>query len=216
MTLRSRVAAIMVCLATFLFLLTFSFALPIYIRPFYYAQIEPLKLEERSGYSRQEILDAYNEVLDYLTLPGKEFGTGVLPHSASGRDHFVDCKFLFDLNAWVLLGSGATLAGISLLRRKGLLGELTLAGRSPGYWAGICAVVLAVVAVLNFEQAFVIFHKLLFPGKYNWIFNWYDDPIIRILPSEFFLNCAILIGSSITLITLGLLVSDRLRRKKRK
>ena len=47
-------------LAVALVLLTGSVALPILVRPFYYAHIEPLGLERKSGLSREEIVRAYD------------------------------------------------------------------------------------------------------------------------------------------------------------
>ena len=49
------------------------------------------------------------------------------------------------------------------------------------------------LAALDFDRAFVIFHRVFFPGKENWIFDWQTDPIILFLPQDFFRNCAILI-----------------------
>ena len=104
--------SLLFAVALFCFIVTVSIGLPIYFRPFYYAHITPMHLPELSGFTKAEIKAAYNEVLDYLTLPGKPFGTGVMAHSAEGAAHFADCKVLFDLNAGVLLGSlGVILAG---------------------------------------------------------------------------------------------------------
>ncbi len=44
---------------------------------------------------------------------------------------------------------------------------------------------LTVPILLNFEKSFIIFHKLLFRNDY-WIFNPDLDPVINILPEEFF------------------------------
>ena len=126
----------MVCVC--LFLLTASIGLPIYIRPFYYAHIEAFDLPERSGYTREEIRQAYDEVLDYLTLPGREFGTGVIPHSAEGKAHFEDCKVLFDLNASVLIGSALALAVLFALRKK--WGPYRLGKHSARFWAAVLSV----------------------------------------------------------------------------
>ena len=59
-------------------IITFSIGLPIYFRPFYYWQINALEIEEYSGFDRKTIIEAFDDVMDYLTLPGHEFGTGEL------------------------------------------------------------------------------------------------------------------------------------------
>ena len=97
--------------ALFLFILSFSISLPIYFRPFYYAHIGALNLAETSGFTAAEIKEAYNAVLDYLTLPGREFSAGVLAFSPDGAAHFADCKVLFNLNAGVRGLEGHTAGG---------------------------------------------------------------------------------------------------------
>ena len=198
-----------------LFLLTAAISLPIYIRPFYYAHIGAYELEAISGYSEAEIRKSYDEVLDYLTLPGREFSTGMLPHSAEGRSHFVDCKGLFDLNAAVLAGSGLVLAVLFLMRKK--WGPYRLGRHSAAWWAALLAVaapmIIGFLAALDFDRAFVIFHSIFFPGKTNWVFDWHTDQIIRILPQEFFRNCAILIGGGLVTMAGGILVWEGKRKK---
>lgn len=61
----NKLPAIVMSIAVALAILTGSIAVPIIIRPFYYAQIDPLGLEQSSGLSREEIIEAYDEVLDY-------------------------------------------------------------------------------------------------------------------------------------------------------
>ena len=73
---------------------------------------------------------------------------------------------------------------------------------SGAYTLGGFALIGGLVAI-NFDVAFEIFHKIFFPGKDNWLFSWYKDAIIRILPQDFFMNCAILIFVSIVTLCLG-------------
>ena len=117
--MKNKVLTSLMCLFAALLVITGSIALPIYIRPFYYCQIDPLGITAATGYDKQTIIDAYDEVLDYLTLPNREFGTGVFPHSVEGASHFADCKVLFDLNAAVLLVSLLGVVVLALLLRRG-------------------------------------------------------------------------------------------------
>ena len=201
-----------------LLVLTAAIALPIYIRPFYYAHIGPMELSDWSGYSEAEIRGAYDAILDYLTLPGREFSSGVFPHSPEGAAHFADCKVLFDLNRNVLLLSALGVAILLILRKLGKTGPYRLLNRSASLWAGITALVLPLalgsLAALDFDRAFVIFHTLFFPGKSNWIFDWETDPIILVLPQDFFMHCAMLIGGGLVIFSLGLVISGLLSDKK--
>ena len=211
-----RLLSVLCMICVCLLLLTASIGLPIYFRPFYYAHIGPYELAQRSGYTEAEIRQAYDEVLDYLTLPGKEFGTGVLPHSEEGKAHFVDCKGLFDLNAGVLTGSGCVLAALFVMRRK--WGPYRLGRHSAAFWAAVLSqtapIMIGALAALDFDRAFTVFHTIFFPGKTNWIFDWYADQIIRVLPQEFFRNCAILIGLGLVWMAGGILVWESRRNKK--
>ena len=210
-----RLLSVLCMICVCLFLLTVSIGLPIYIRPFYYAHIGAYDLEGLSGYSEAQIREAYDEVLDYLTLPGREFGTGELPHSPEGKAHFEDCKVLFDLNASILIGSAAVLILLFLLRKK--CGPYRLGKHSATFWAAVLSLTapmaIGALAALDFDRAFVIFHSIFFPGKTNWVFGWYRDPIIRVLPQDFFRNCAILIGVGLVAMAVGILVWEGKRKK---
>ncbi len=216
--MKDKLISLCFAVAVFFLILTVSIGLPIYCRPFYFAHIDSMELE-KSGFTRQQIVEAYNEVLDYLTLPGREFGTGVMKHSAEGAAHFADCKVLFDLNATVLLLSLAALAVLLLLRRFGKIAPLRLGKRSAAFWGALCAIVLPLVlgglAATNFDRAFTVFHTLFFPGKDNWIFNPRTDEIIRVLPQDFFMHCAILIASGVVVISCAVMLAEWIQARKK-
>lgn len=107
----SKSLTVALALAAAVVLLSFSIAVPILCRPFYYAHIDPLELEEQTGLTRDEIKAAYNEMLDYC-LGGGEFSTGVLRWSEAGKAHFTDVRVLFLLDLKVLLGSVLFLAAL--------------------------------------------------------------------------------------------------------
>ena len=108
--------SIIFAVALLIFILSFSIALPILFRPFYYLHIDALDLEAASGYSKSEIKEAYNHLLDYLTIPGKEFSVGQLPYSDRGSSHFKDCKFLFLLDIFAMIASSITLVIMTILK----------------------------------------------------------------------------------------------------
>ena len=67
-------------IALAIFIITFSIAIPIFVRPFYYMHIDALSLPETLLLTKEQIKEAYDQVLDYLLIPGKDFGTGIFPH----------------------------------------------------------------------------------------------------------------------------------------
>lgn len=215
----SFVLSLLYCALLFFFIITFSIALPIYFRPFYYAHINALDLRETSGFTETEIKEAYNDVLDYLTLPDKEFSSGVMEYSEEGKAHFTDCKKLFDLNAAVLIISSVCLIVLLFLKNTGKVKPFMLGRRSAEFYSAIAAVgipiIIGAIASVNFDKAFTVFHKIFFPGKTNWLFNPYTDKIILVLPQQFFMNCAILIGVSILTFSIILIATEKKRSKRR-
>ena len=93
----SRAASLALTIALALLALTFSIAVPILCRPFYYAHIGALDMPGRTGWSAETIRAAYDEVLDFCVL-GAPFGTGELAWSESGMSHFADVRVLFRLD----------------------------------------------------------------------------------------------------------------------
>ena len=206
---------ILLTAAAMLFVLSAAVAVPILLRPFYYAHVFLLDLPGKTGWTAGEICGAYDEMLDFC-LFGAPFGTGVLRWSQEGMRHFADCAVLFRLDLAVLLLSFLALLLGRALKKRGILPAQPL-GRGSGFWAG-CLLAGAFAAVgalaaLNFERAFVLFHRLFFPGKTNWLFDPAADQIILVLPQVFFRNCAILV----LLLLLGgcaLLILRDLRRRR--
>lgn len=199
-----------------LLVLSASIAFPLVCRPFYYAHIQALDLPSHTGWTGEEIREAFDEMMDFC-IYGSPFGTGVLRWSEAGMQHFADCAKLFRLDFVVLGLSGVGLVACGLLRRRGLR-PAPLLGHGPGFWAGIFLTVgfatVAGLAALDFDRAFVVFHQIFFPGTSNWIFEPQKDEIIQILPEVFFRNCAILIVAVLFLFC-GCLVWFELRERKR-
>ena len=194
---QSKLLSVSLSVLTAVFILTASIALPILLRPFYYVHMDLLDLEGRTGLSRAQITQAYGEMMDFCIGRTDTFSAGILPWSQSGRDHFADVRelFLLDLRAASL--SGMILLGWTLIRRRCSVQPYRFMKRGFAFWGSVglggTFLVVGGLAATNFSRAFVLFHTLFFPGKDNWLFDPYTDPIIRILPQEFFRNCAIFI-----------------------
>ena len=213
----SKPLCVLLAVLTALVLLTASIAVPILCRPFYYAHISPLKLEEQTGLTRDEITTAFDEMLDYC-LGAEEFSTGVLKWSEDGRAHFTDVRGLFLLDLRVLGAALCLLAAVLLYARLTGRAPARPLGRGFGFWAGtglgIGFLIVGALAALDFDRAFVLFHALFFPGKDNWLFDPARDQIINILPQEFFRNCALLI-LALLVAGCGALIAFDLRRGRR-
>ena len=215
--MKNKILSFLYTALVFLLILTLSIGLPIYIRPFYYAHINAMDLPEISGHSYEDIKSAYDEVLSFLTLPGGEFSAGVMRFSPEGKAHFEDCKGLFMLNGTVLLISAMCVLILMIYRRKNKIrfafGRLPASSLSAIFAIAI-PTIAGSLAATNVDKAFVIFHKIFFPGKDNWIFDPRTDEIINVLPQDFFLNCAILIGAGLLFISAAVIVFNLVKAKK--
>ncbi len=195
-----------------LVILSGAIALPILFRPFYWWHIGPMDIAEYMDLSVSQIKQAYGEMLDYCMGLSRSFSVGVLPFSESGAAHFADVRKLFILDLAVLVIAGIALIALCLTDRK----PVRLAEHTPGFWSavglGTAFATIGIAVAVDFDRAFVVFHKIFFPGKDNWVFDIYDDPVINMLPAEFFRNCAILIFVVILISCIGLLLYDRKKR----
>ena len=201
---------------TALAVLTGAIALPLLVRPFYWAQIQALDIPTRSGLTVEQLRDAFGDVMDYCLGLRPDFAAGVLPFSAEGASHFADVRALFILDLAVLAVTLLFLLGLWITcRRRTALPRL--AGRTPGFWAacglGGIILIVAALAATDFDRAFTIFHSVFFPGKENWLFDPATDPVILLLPEEFFRNCAIAIAASLLLLCLVLALTGRKQKK---
>ncbi len=174
-----------------LFLTAFGLGI-IHITDFPYTiDIKALNISENTGLPREEILANYNTVMDFLSpFSSSDFDLPSLKYSEQGASHFYDCKPIF--NAVYFLGamSGLFLLLLAFLKRKKVSayhlktsGAVTLA--IPALF---CAFLL-----VDFDRAFVLFHKIFFNGD-TWLFDPITDEIINILPAEFFMHCALFIA----------------------
>lgn len=216
----SKLLSLFTGVFTALLVLSASIAVPLLCRPFYYAHIEALNLDGYTGLSVEQIREAFDQVMDYCLGLRPDFAAGVLPFSESGASHFADVRVLFLLDLWVAVISLAALVILFIISRRKKLTLAPLMGHGPGFWAAIglggLFLIVGGLAATNFERAFVIFHSLFFPGKTNWLFDWRTDPIILLLPEDFFRNCAILILALLIFWCVILIVADLLAQRRRK
>ena len=213
--MKERVLSVVLSIVLALFAVSASIAVPILCRPFYYAQIDALSIPESTGWSKEVIREAFDDMMDY-ELKGTPFRTGQLKWSQSGYSHFADVKTLFWLDIDLAAGTAAALLVLWFLSRKWKTHRFL--GFGPSFWAGIGMLiffaVVGIAGAIDFDKAFTAFHSLFFPGKTNWLFDPATDEIILILPEEFFRNCAILAIGLIAAFVVIYLIAGRRKKKQ--
>ncbi len=197
--------------------LTFSIAIPILWRDFYYLHIDLLNIVKATGVSRSDLIYSFNELMDSLVFY-KEFGEGVFEYSVSGMNHFLDCRILFTLDLVTLpISFVVFLVYFILIKTKKII-VYRPAGMSILFYASFVPILLlgalAIYALIDVNSAYTFFHAVLFPGKDNWVFNPRTDPIINALPEQFFLDCGILIFSVLLLVLLVVIIYNIVKKVK--
>ena len=214
--MKNKLITILYIVALTCFALTFSISIPICCRFIYFMQIDSLNLVEVTGYSKDIIVKAYNETLNFLTIPWVEFSTGALKYSSSGASHFKDVKNLFIFNFAILISSVVSVAVLTILNKKGRISLINFGNKTPYFYSAIINIALPLliggIALINFEAVFDVFHYIFFPGKSDWLFNPKTDEIIKILPMEFFASCAVIIGVALIIISIIYIIIDRKKK----
>ena len=196
---------------------TFSIAIPILWRDFYFFHIDLLNITEATGHSKSDLIMSFNELMDSLVFY-KPFSEGVFDYSISGMNHFLDCRILFTLDLVALPISFIIFLIYSILIKLNFIKVYRINGMSILFYASFVPILLlgalGVFALIDVNSAYAFFHAVLFPGKDNWVFNPYTDPIINALPEQFFLDCGILIFGVMLLILLVVIIFNIVRKVK--
>ena len=132
--------------------------------------------------------------------------------------HFADCRTLFRLD-FILLTVTGTAFLLFLLALLIFPDFKTRFAFPPVKGAliflAVVLLALGVWAFVDFESLFVMFHKLFFPGKENWIFDYRTDQIILILPEAFWLRAAALVAAVTVILSALLRLLESLLFKKK-
>lgn len=179
-----------------IFILTFSITLTLNFRPLYYHDIQALKIEQTSGFSKKVIYKNYNELIDYNSIFHRKPLNLTMKMSKKGRIHFEEVKKIFSVLQILMFISliGSLYLGSRHFQRKDYTFLKTASIITPAF-----PLISGMIIAANWNKAFILFHKILFHNDY-WIFDEYFDPVIKILPDTFFFHCALMI---IFLIILG-------------
>jgi integral membrane protein (TIGR01906 family) len=149
-----------------------------------------LNIEKYTDLSKDQIKATYDYLIYYInsTEPIK-FKIPLLISSKEGIIHFEEVKTLFTKLNYILFIATLFIAfGVYFMKKY--------RDFSPLKWCSNllfcgCLIILASFFI-NFGRAFDKFHEMFFNNDY-WLFSPKTDPVINILPEEYFLHCSILI-----------------------
>ena len=180
-------------------------------KPLFYFDIDHLGLVEFSGFSEEVIKRNYDALIEYCS----PFFTDSLKFpdfvaSESGLFHFEEVKVIF--NFIYMCGLTCLLIYIPMSIYKIKKKSYSFIKVSAAT-AILLPAIAAVLCAINFNKLFILFHEIVFNND-DWLFNYKTDPVILILPEEFFMHCLIMIIVLIIVFSAIMLFVHKLIKKK--
>lgn len=193
-------------LSLFLTVITLVITIAINFRPLYVFDIHYLNILDATTVGKTTLLKNFDQLMAFLNNPFVHtLALPDFPMSSAGRGHFIDVKKLFMLNYVVLLVTiiPAVVFLVKLKKQRSLWRLIR-----PFQWGMGIPVILGFLMATSFDRFFVTFHELFFQND-DWLFNPLTDPIINVLPEEFFMHCFILAFVLLELCFLALVLWGR-------
>lgn len=162
--------------------LTFSITLTLILAiPLFYLFIPLEHLDSLSNLTRAALIHNFNQLMNYLLNPfvGQLKMTD-FPSSKDGLQHFREVKhlFLFVIAVFILttpIFVHFVQKRLHLIYRRGILAAMLVP-----IFMGIIA------SLIGFDNFFIGFHEVLFRDN-TWLFDPTTDPIINVLPENYFM-----------------------------
>ncbi|WP_290459132.1 TIGR01906 family membrane protein [Romboutsia ilealis] len=156
----------------------------------YYFDIDYLNISALSGLSKEDIKKNYDYMIDYnLDKNKKEFELPSIKYSENGKFHFEEVRDIFQiLNKIFNISLLLSVIGLVINILNKNIEFLKITSRA----LILIPLILILPIVVNFDGSFVLFHKIMFNNDY-WIFDPNLDPVINILPEEFFFHAGLMI-----------------------
>ncbi|HWT76319.1 MAG TPA: TIGR01906 family membrane protein [Mobilitalea sp.] len=187
---RFKITDLLIGVIFTLLFISIAVVITINFRPLYYMDINLLHIEAESGYNKAEIKENYDALIDYSSPFFKgdlQFPT--MGASQNGLQHFAEVKNIF--TSFYILGAIALICAVIIIVYKAKKKDYSYQLVSA-VTAIVLPLLLGLYMSIDFNRAFLLFHKLFFKNNY-WMFDPATDPVITILPEDFFMHCAILI-----------------------
>lgn len=180
-------------------------------KPLFYHDIDSLNLVERSGYSKEVIIRNYDALIEYCSpfftdsLSFPDFAA-----SPSGLFHFEEVKNIFNFIYICGLISLIIYVTMSIFKLKNRHYSFI---KVSWITAILLPAVIAALCAINFNKLFIRFHEIVFDNN-DWIFDYRTDPVILILPEEFFMHCLVMIIVLVVLLAMAMMLTYKLVKKK--
>jgi len=156
----------------------------------YYFDIDYLNIPILSGLSKEEIKNNYDYMIDYnLDKESREFELPSIKSSENGKIHFEEVRNIFQVLNKIF---NISLIFSIIILIINILNKNIEFFKTTSKTLIVIPLILMAPIILDFDGSFVLFHKLMFNNDY-WIFDPTLDPVINILPEEFFFHAGMMI-----------------------
>ncbi|HET7182164.1 MAG TPA: DUF1461 domain-containing protein [Candidatus Limnocylindrales bacterium] len=162
-------------------------------------------VEALTGYDAAELDNVTGSILGSLVLWQGDFNVamdGVPALDEAERSHMRDVRSVF-AGLWIAVLAGLVVLALAARRSARDVTARAAAWRAAGTGARVLAILVAVggvFAVVAFDAAFALFHRLLFSGNYT--FDPATDKLVQLFPEQFWSEIAIAVGVVIIVVAL--------------
>lgn len=206
-----KILVFLLSLALSLLIITSVIKFTVNFKQLYYFDIDYLNIHMLSNMSKEDIKLNYDYLIDYnMSHKEMDFNLPTLESSPQGKIHFEEVRDIFQtiniINKITLI---LVIIGAYICFKFKNVNVLKYSA-----WTLITLpILISIPIIINFEKSFELFHKLFFDNDY-WIFDPTIDPVINMLPSEFFLHAGMMILGIIFLISILMLLSYKKLKKE--
>ncbi|MGL5756146.1 MAG: TIGR01906 family membrane protein [Paraclostridium sp.] len=199
-----RILDLFFSLVISVFIITSVIKFTVNFKQLYYFDVEYLNIPMISDMTNEDIKLNYDYLIEYNTKSSdSDFKLPTLKSSTQGKIHFEEVRDIFGninkINFITLIFSAIGIY-FSFIKK-----DIEILKYSSVTLIAIPLILISPI-ILNFEKSFEIFHKLLFSNDY-WIFDPSLDPVINMLPAEFFLHSGIMILGLILMFSIVMIIS---------
>lgn len=207
----SKILKLIISLSISLFIITSIVIFTVKWKTLYYFDIDYLNIPKLSNMTKEDIRLNYDYLIEYNTKDRDvEFELPTLKSSTEGKIHFEEVREIFQNIELINIITGIiSIIGIFICIKSKDIKML----KSIGITLISIPLFLMIPVIMNFEVSFKLFHEILFDNDY-WIFNPSVDPVINMLPAEFFLHAGIMILSLILISSIVCIVIYNILLKK--
>lgn len=199
-----------------------------YNTSWYMSRMDKLEINEYTGINRTDIERICGKLTGYLKGTTQDINITATVHGTTRevfndkeKQHMIDVRKIFDhvriiTVVSVLIFFGCLFSLAKFFPKKTLYRSLILIGGVPIVFLAM----LTVVALIDFHEAFTVFHKIFFTNEL-WLLDPRTDILIQMLPQPFFEQTALVWGITalvlfIACITAGVtgLIKEKNRNKE--